>query len=71
MKKLVLLMLLIASIQNIQSQEIYFYSGKNYTQYDFNDKTGTSNPSIQKGSGNFYEMGYAMPLRFIIHLLIR
>lgn len=62
MQKLVLLSLIIASIQNLQSQEIYFYSGKNYTKYDFKDKTGTSSPSLQTGSGNFYEMGYAMPL---------
>lgn len=62
MKKLVLLTLIIGSLHNLHSQEIYFYSGKNYTQYDFKDNTGTSNPSLQTGSGNFYEMGYAMPL---------
>jgi hypothetical protein len=62
MKKLVLLSLIIASIQNLQSQEIYFYSGKNYTKYDFKDNTGTSSPSLQTGSGNFYEIGYAMLL---------
>ena len=62
MKKLVLLTLIIGSFQNIHSQEIYFYSGKNYTKYDFKDKTGTSSPSLQTGSGNFYEIGYAMPL---------
>lgn len=62
MKKLVLLTLIIGSFQNIQSQEIYFYSGKNYTKYDFKDNTGTSSPSLQTGSGNFYEIGYAMPL---------
>ena len=62
MKKLLLLTLIIGSLHNLHSQEIYLYSGKNYTQYDFKDNTGTSNPSLQTGSGNFYEMGYAMPL---------
>lgn len=62
MKKLLLLILIIGSFQNIHSQEIYFYSGKNYTHFDYKDNTGTSKPNLQTGSGNFYEMGYAMPL---------
>ena len=62
MKKLLLLIAIMCSFQNLHSQEIYFYSGKNYTNYDYKDAGGTSKPNLQTGSGNFYEMGYAMPL---------
>jgi hypothetical protein len=62
MKKLLLVLTFICSFQNIHSQEIYCYSGKNYTNYDYEDATGISNPNLQTGSGNFYEMGYEMPL---------
>jgi hypothetical protein len=45
----------------MQSQEIYLHMGKNFTQYDY--KSGTdSSPSLQAGSGNFYEIGYVMTL---------
>ena len=45
----------------MQSQEIYLQTGKNYTQYDY--KSDTNNPpSLQAGSGNFYEIGYIMNL---------
>lgn len=55
-------MAILGSLQNLYSQEIYFYSGKNYTNYDYKDNSGFSNPELQKGSGVFYEMGYALPL---------
>jgi hypothetical protein len=61
MKKLVLIALIVLSFQHIQAQEIYLQTGKNYTQYDY--KSGTdSSPSLQAGSGNFYEIGYVMTL---------
>ncbi len=45
----------------MQSQEIYLQTGKNYTQYDY--KSDTNNPpSLQAGSGNFYEIGYIKTL---------
>ena len=62
MKKLLLVLTIICSFQNIHSQEIYCFTGKNYTNYDYKDATGISNPNLQTGSGNFYEIGYAMPL---------
>jgi hypothetical protein len=49
------------SYQSIQSQEIYFKTGKNFTQYDYKSDTSSS-PSLQAGSGNFYEIGYVMNL---------
>ena len=53
MKKLLLMMVIIGSFQNIHSQGIYFYTGKNYTNYDYKDNISTSKPSLQTGSGNF------------------
>ncbi len=61
MRKLLLLAVFVLSIQNIQSQEIYLQTGKNYTQYDYKSDNG-STPSLQSGSGNFYEIGYQMNL---------
>ena len=61
MKKLLLIALIALSFQQIQAQEIYLQTGKNFTQYDY--KSGTdSSPSLQSGSGNFYEIGYVMTL---------
>lgn len=56
-----MLMMIVMSFQSIQSQEIYFKTGKNFTQYDYKSDTNSS-PSLQAGSGNFYEIGYVMKL---------
>ena len=61
MRKLLLLVVLVLSIQNIHSQEIYLQTGKNFTNYDYKSGTGSS-PNLQAGSGNFYEIGYVMTL---------
>jgi hypothetical protein len=61
MKKLLLLAVIVMSFQNMQSQEIYLQTGKNFTKYDFKSDTGSSS-SLQAGSGNFYEIGYVMTL---------
>jgi hypothetical protein len=61
MRKLLLLVVLVLSIQNIHSQEIYLQTGKNFTQYDYKSNSSSS-PSLQSGSGNFYEIGYVMTL---------
>lgn len=62
MKKLLLaLVVLVLSIQNIHSQEIYLQTGKNYTKYDYKSNSSSS-PNLQSGSGNFYEIGYIMTL---------
>ena len=61
MKKLLLLAVIVMSFQNIQSQEIYLQTGKNFTKYDYKSDTGSS-PSLQAGSGNFYEIGYVITL---------
>lgn len=61
MRKLLLLAVIVLSIQKIHSQEIYLLTGKNYTQYDYKSDTAAA-PSLQAGSGNFYEIGYSMNL---------
>ena len=53
--------LIALSFQQIQAQEIYLQTGKNYTQYDYKSDTSSS-PSLQAGSGNFYEIGYIMTM---------
>jgi len=61
MKKLLLYAVILLSIHNIHSQEIYLQTGKNYTQYNYKSDIA-STPSLQAGSGNFYEIGYIMSL---------
>ena len=54
-----MLTLIVLSFQNIHSQEIYFQTGKNFTNYDYKSDNSSA-PSLQAGSGNFYEVGYCM-----------
>ena len=51
-------------IQTIQAQEVYFYSGKNFTTYDFKNSSGNSNPNLKSGTGAFYEVGYNKNLKY-------
>jgi hypothetical protein len=62
MKKLTLLLAIICSFQTVQSQEVYFSTGKNFTTYDFKNSTGNTNPNLISGNGNYYELGYFKPL---------
>ncbi len=61
MKKLLMFTLIVLSFQNIHSQEIYLQTGKNFTNYDYKSDTSSS-PSLQSGTGNFYEIGYRIIL---------
>jgi hypothetical protein len=61
MKKLLMLTMIVLSFQNIHSQEIYLQTGKNITSYDYKSDTNSA-PSLQAGTGNFYEVGYKMTL---------
>jgi outer membrane protein OmpA-like peptidoglycan-associated protein len=45
-------------VYSIQAQEVYFYSGKNFTTYNFKNSSGNSNLNLMDGSGSFYEVGY-------------
>ena len=63
MKKLILLVSIICSLQSAWAQEVYFYTGKNFTTYDYKNSSGESNPNLKNGTGNFYEIGYTKPLQ--------
>lgn len=43
---------------SVFSQEIYFNTGKNYTKFIYKDANFQTNPNLQSGSGNFYEIGF-------------
>ncbi|BDB52415.1 hypothetical protein [Flavobacterium ammonificans] len=62
MKKLFLIISFYIIYQNSFAQEVYFYTGKNFTTYYFKNSSGASNPNLKNGSGNFYELGYTKPL---------
>jgi outer membrane protein OmpA-like peptidoglycan-associated protein len=64
MKKLFIASVLLCFMQTIQAQEVYFYSGKNFTTYDFTNSSGKSNPNLKSGTGAFYEVGYNKNLRY-------
>jgi hypothetical protein len=57
-KNYLLLLVLILSSQ-VFSQEIYLKAGKNFTNYDYKNSNGVSNPNLKSGSGNSYELGYS------------
>lgn len=59
-KNYLLFVVLIASCQ-LFSQEAYLNTGKNFTKYYYKNSELQSNPNLQRGSGNFYEIGLAGP----------
>ncbi|RAR70182.1 outer membrane beta-barrel protein [Flavobacterium aciduliphilum] len=61
MRKLFFLLLFVFSLTKVHSQEIYLQTGKNFTNYDYKSDNSSA-PSLQAGSGNFYEIGYIMTL---------
>lgn len=54
-----LLLIFLFSSGMIFSQELYFFSGKNYTNYVYRDYNFQNNPNLQSGTGSFYEIGYS------------
>lgn len=62
MKKLALLLIIYIFSQSTTAQEVYFYTGKNFTTYNFKNSSGATNPNLKNGTGNFYELGYTKPL---------
>ena len=63
MKKLLILIVIMCSLQSVHSQEVYFSAGKNFTTYDYKNSSGASNPNLKSGTGNFFELGYIKPLQ--------
>jgi hypothetical protein len=71
MKKLSLLLTFYLATQTSFAQEVYFYTGKNFTTYDYKNSSGETNPNLKNGTGNLYELGYSQPLsneKITIHL---
>ena len=51
------LFLLLFSGCYMQSQELFFSTGKNFTSYDYKNSAGFSNPNLRSGDGSFYQAG--------------
>lgn len=51
------LFLLLFSGCYMQSQELFFSTGKNFTSYDYKNSAGFSNPNLRSGEGSFYQAG--------------
>jgi hypothetical protein len=62
MRKLLIPIVFVFSFIEMHSQEIYLETGKNFTNYTYKSDNG-STPSLQAGTGNFYEIGYQMNLK--------
>lgn len=59
-KNYFLLVFLMVSCQ-LFSQEIYLNTGKNFTKYNYKNALGQTISNIQSGTGNYYEVGVAIP----------
>ena len=59
-KNYFLLLFLIVSCQ-LFAQEVYLNIGKNFTKYEYRNSYEQSNSQLQGGTGNYYEVGVAMP----------
>lgn len=60
-KNYVLFVMLIVSCQ-LFSQEIFLKTGNNFTKYNYKNGFVQSDPDLQSGTGNFYEIGFSKPL---------
>ncbi len=58
MKKLFVILLLCCAYATSFSQEVFFATGKNLTNYNFKNSSGGTNPNIIGGSGSFFELGF-------------
>jgi hypothetical protein len=58
MKKLFVILLLCCAFGTSFSQEVFFATGKNLTNYNFKNSSGMTNPNIIGGSGAFFELGF-------------
>jgi hypothetical protein len=57
-KKYLSLIFIIAYCQ-VFAQQVFLSTGKNFTNYDYKNSNGVSNPNLKSGSGNFYELGFS------------
>ena len=58
MKNCYILVLLFCNT-SVFSQEMYFLSGKNFSQFSFSELSSSTPIQLQAGSGNYYEVGIA------------
>jgi len=63
MRKIYLLLIAFIAITNSYSQEVYFLTGSNFTEYNFNSNEGSMSTTLQGGTGSTFEMGYSRPLK--------
>lgn len=64
MKKLIFTLLFTLTVSGVYSQEIYFLTGKNYTNYQLRyNGSETVNKLDKSGSGSSYEIGLAIPIK--------
>lgn len=62
MRKFYLLLIVLLAFSNSYSQEVYFLTGTNFTNYNFTSKAAPMVTSLQTGTGSFYELGYNFSL---------
>jgi hypothetical protein len=60
-KNYFLFLFLIAGFQ-IFAQEVYYQTGENFTKYNFRNSELQRNPNLQKGTGDFHEIGFTKPI---------
>ena len=51
------------ALTNSYSQEVYFLTGSNFTNYNFNNSNESIATPLQSGTGSTFEMGYSRPLK--------
>lgn len=64
MKNYLLTFLLFCFAFSIQAQDVYFYTGKNFTNYDFKNSSGNGNSNLKNGTGTFYEVGFNKKFKY-------
>lgn len=57
MQKTLLVIILFFCAKSLSAQEMYFKTGKNFTNYDFRNSIGETT-DLEKGTGNNYELGF-------------
>lgn len=62
MKKFYLLLIVLLTLTNSYSQEVYFLTGTNITKYNFSSQAESMVTPLQAGTGSFYEVGYDFSL---------
>ena len=62
MKKLQLLFLFLFAVGTTQAQEIYLFTGKNYTTFKLRNEGESTNSFDKSGSGSSYEIGVSLPI---------